>query len=203
MKEKVRLKILGLTYSQTQTGSYALVLAEEGGERRIPIMIGAFEAQAIALHLEELHPPRPLTHDLFVSFASAYEITLKEVVISKLDAGIFYSALHFYKGEDIITIDSRTSDAVALALRFKCPIYTSRDIIDRAGVIMDDQGDDNKVGEKGVDVIEGEADDMLDKGSLSVSSLDELKEMLQEAVDQEDYEKASDIQEEIGRRRKK
>jgi len=198
MEEKVRLRILGLTYSQTQTGSYALVLAEEGGDRRIPIMIGAFEAQAIALHLEELHPPRPLTHDLFKSFASAYGISLKEVVISKLAEGIFYSVLYFYKGEDIIMIDSRTSDAVALALRFKCPIYTSRDIIDRAGVILEDQGEDQKDSENGV-VVEG----FEDKESLSSNSIEELKEMLKQAVETEDYEKASDIQEEISRRKGK
>lgn len=203
MEEKVRLKILGLTYSQTQTGSYALVLAEESGDRRIPIMIGAFEAQAIALHLEELHPPRPLTHDLFKSFASAYGISLKEVVISKLAAGIFYSVLYFYKGDDIIMIDSRTSDAVALALRFKCPIYTSRDIIDRAGVIMEDKGDDQKDREKDIDIL-GSGEKLIgEKGSLSLPGLDELKEMLQQAVEEEDYEKAAEIQGEISRRQKK
>ena len=106
MQGKVRLRILGLTYSQAQTGSYALVLAEDKGERRIPIMIGAFEAQAIALHLEELHPPRPLTHDLFRNFAKAYNIELKEVFINKLEEGIFYSELVFYNGDDIIKIDS-------------------------------------------------------------------------------------------------
>lgn len=203
MEEKVRLKILGLTYSQTQTGSYALVLAEEGGDRRIPIMIGAFEAQAIALHLEELHPPRPLTHDLFKSFASAYGISLKEVMISKLAAGIFYSVLYFYKGDDIIMIDSRTSDAVALALRFKCPIYTSRDIIDRAGVIMEDKGDDQKDSEKDIDILESGKKLIVEKGSLSLPGLDELKEMLQQAVEEEDYEKAAEIQGEISRRQKK
>lgn len=203
MEEKVRLKILGLTYSQTQTGSYALVLAEESGDRRIPIMIGAFEAQAIALHLEELHPPRPLTHDLFKSFASAYGISLKEVVISKLAAGIFYSVLYFYKGDDIIMIDSRTSDAVALALRFKCPIYTSRDIIDRAGVIMEDKGDDQKDREKDIDIL-GSGEKLIgEKGSLSLPGLDELKEMLQQAVEEENYEKAAEIQGEISRRQKK
>jgi len=203
MEEKVRLKILGLTYSQTQTGSYALVLAEESGERRIPIMIGAFEAQSIALHLEELHPPRPLTHDLFKSFASAYGISLKEVLIHKLAAGIFYSVLYFYKGEEIITIDSRTSDAVALALRFKCPIYTTRDIFERAGVIMEDASEDQKAGEKEDVVQENDDEGASDKESLSLSSLDSLKEMLQQAVEEEDYEKASDIQDEIRRRQKK
>lgn len=193
MEEKVRLKILGLTYSQTQTGSYALVLAEEDGDRRIPIMIGAFEAQAIALHLEELHPPRPLTHDLFKSFSTAFGISLKEVVISKLAEGIFYSVLYFYNGEDIVKIDSRTSDAVALALRFKCPIYTSKEILDKAGIILDDQSenkDKNEEKEK-------------NSGVMAGHSLDELKDMLKEAVESEDYEKASDIQNEISRRKGK
>lgn len=203
MEEKVRLKILGLTYSQTQTGSYALVLAEEGGDRRIPIMIGAFEAQAIALHLEELHPPRPLTHDLFKSFASAYGISLKEVMISKLAAGIFYSVLYFYKGDDIIMIDSRTSDAVALALRFKCPIFTSRDIIDRAGVIMEDKSDDQEDNEKDAEILESGEKHIGEKGSLSLPDLDELKELLQQAVEEEDYEKAAEIQVEISRRQRK
>ncbi|MEA1878880.1 MAG: bifunctional nuclease domain-containing protein, partial [Bacteroidota bacterium] len=203
MEKKVRLRILGLTYSQTQTGSYALVLAEEGGDRRIPIMIGAFEAQAIALHLEELHPPRPLTHDLFKSFASAYGISLKEVMISKLAAGIFYSVLYFYKGDDIIMIDSRTSDAVALALRFKCPIFTSRDIIDRAGVIMEDKSDDEKNNENDIDILQSGETHIGEKGSLSLSDLDELKEMLQQAVEEEDYEKAAEIQVEISRRQRK
>lgn len=203
MEKKVRLRILGLTYSQTQTGSYALVLAEEGGDRRIPIMIGAFEAQAIALHLEELHPPRPLTHDLFKSFASAYGISLKEVMISKLAAGIFYSVLYFYKGDDIIMIDSRTSDAVALALRFKCPIFTSRDIIDRAGVIMEDKSDDEKNNENDIDILQSGETHIGEKGSLSLSDLDELKEMLQQAVEEEDYERAAEIQVEISRRQRK
>ncbi len=202
MEEKVKLKILGLTYSQTQTGSYALVLTEEGGDRRIPIMIGAFEAQAIALHLEELHPPRPLTHDLFKSFASAYGIKLKEVVINKLSEGIFYSVLYFFDGDDIIMIDSRTSDAVALALRFNCPIYTSREIIDRAGIIIDDNekdlGDDPDNDDIGIDKM-----DIVDKASLYSHNLDELKEMLQQAVENENYERASEIQEEIGRRKEK
>lgn len=193
MEEKVRLKILGLTYSQTQTGSYALVLAEEDGDRRIPIMIGAFEAQAIALHLEELHPPRPLTHDLFKSFSTAFGISLKEVVISKLAEGIFYSVLYFYNGEDIVKIDSRTSDAVALALRFKCPIYTSKEILDKAGIILDDQSENkNKNEEK-----------EKNSGVMAGHSLDELKDMLKEAVESEDYEKASDIQNEISRRKGK
>lgn len=194
MEGKVRLRILGLTYSQAQTGSYALVLAEENGERRIPIMIGAFEAQSIALHLEELHPPRPLTHDLFKSFAKAYSIELKEVFISKLEEGIFYSELVFYNGEDIVTIDSRTSDAVALALRFKCPIFTSREILDKAGIIME---------EKSKDITEEDEEPKGRTKAYSIKTDAELQAMLDEAVDAEDYETASRIRDEIKRREKR
>ena len=191
MHAKVRLRIVGLTYSQSQTGSYALVLSEEEGERRIPIMIGAFEAQAIALHLEELQPPRPLTHDLFRSFALAYSIELKEVFINKLEEGIFYSELVFFNGEDIVTIDSRTSDAVALALRFKCPIFTSPEILEKAGIIMEDKSKDI------ADLVE-EAEEK--KGGFSEKSAEELQEMLGQAIKSEDYELASKIRDEIKRR---
>ena len=190
MVERVKLKILGLTYSQTQTGSYALVLGEESGDRRIPIMIGAFEAQAIALHLEELHPPRPLTHDLFKSFASAFSVVLKEVVINKLEEGVFYAELYFFNGEDIVIIDSRTSDAVALALRFKCPIFTTKDIMDKAGIVLEDPPEE---GEKPI----AESDDSISYADKSKSELDEL---LSKAIDEENYEKAAEIQEEMRRR---
>ncbi|MCD6347385.1 MAG: bifunctional nuclease family protein [Bacteroidales bacterium] len=190
MVERVKLKILGLTYSQTQTGSYALVLGEEGGERRIPIMIGAFEAQAIALHLEGLHPPRPLTHDLFKSFASAFNVVLKEVVINKLEEGVFYAELYFFNGEDIVVIDSRTSDAVALALRFKCPIFTTKDILDKAGIVLEDPPEDREK-----PIVESD-----DSTSYADKSKSELNKLLSKAIDEEDYEKAAEIQEEMRRR---
>ena len=187
----MRLRIIGLTYSQSQTGSYALVLAEDKGEKRIPIMIGAFEAQAIALHLEELQPPRPLTHDLFRSFAKSYSIDLKEVFICKLEEGVFYSELVFFNGKEVVTIDSRTSDAVALALRFKCPIFTSQEILDKAGIIM---------GDKSKDIIDLKDDPPAKAIGFSEKSDSELEEMLNEAVESEDYEKASKISDEIKRR---
>jgi len=191
MSDRIKLRILGLTYSQTQTGSYALVLAEEKGERRIPIMIGAFEAQAIALHLEELNPPRPLTHDLFRSFAKSFHITLKEVVISKLEEGIFYSELFFFNGEDIVVIDSRTSDAVALALRFKCAIYTTKEIMDKAGIVLEDQPEE----------AEQDVESLVDEeGGLSGKSNKELGAMLKDAIDNEDYELAAVIKDEMKRR---
>jgi len=197
MEKKVRLKVLGLTYSQSQTGNYALVLAEEGSDRRIPIMIGAFEAQSIALHLEELNPPRPLTHDLFVSFSKAYNITLKEVVISRLSEGIFYSVLYFFDGDDIVMIDSRTSDAVALALRFKCPIYTTQEIVEDAGIILNDKEEDDDDAEELIN------DTHISYESFDEKDLDELKDMLQQAIEDEDYEKASTIQAALNKKKKK
>jgi len=197
MENKVRLKVLGLTYSQSQTGNYALVLAEEGSNRRIPIMIGAFEAQSIALHLEELNPPRPLTHDLFLSFSKAYNITLKEVVISRLSEGIFYSVLYFFDGDDIVMIDSRTSDAVALALRFKCPIYTTREIVEDAGIVLSDKDEDDE------DSVELSDNSTTSSPSYDEIGLDELNDLLQQAVEDEDYEKASEIQAELNKKNKK
>lgn len=134
---KVRLNILGLSVSQTQSGAYALVLAEEHGDRRIPIIIGPVEAQAIAIHLEGLKPPRPLTHDLIKNIALAFDITLLEVTIHKLEEGIFFSELLCEMNGKEVRIDSRTSDAIALALRFRCPIYTTEEILHKAGIILE------------------------------------------------------------------
>src|SRR6056297_1112291 len=135
--QKIRLDILGLSVSQTQSGAYALVLAEENGERRMPIIIGPVEAQAIAIQLEGLKPPRPLTHDLIKNIAQAFEIVLLEVTIYKLEEGIFYSELLCEMNGKEVKIDSRTSDAVALALRFRCPIYTTEDILSKAGIVLE------------------------------------------------------------------
>ena len=191
MANRVKLRVMGLTYSQTQTGSYALVLAEDAGKKRIPIMIGAFEAQAIALHLEELQPPRPLTHDLFRSFSMAFGVELLEVFINKLEEGIFYSELLFSNEKEEVRIDSRTSDAVALALRFKCPIYTTQEIIDKAGIILED-----KVAEQEEDFLGTEVEDE----TLEDRTMEELETLLDEAVSNEDYELASEIRDEMKRR---
>ncbi len=198
MEDKVRLRVLGLTYSQSQTGNYALVLAEEGSDRRIPIMIGAFEAQSIALHLEELNPPRPLTHDLFLSFSKAFDITLKEVVISRLHEGIFYSVLYFFDGNDIIMIDSRTSDAVALALRFKCPIYTTKEIVENAGIVLEGEEEKSLSNQKS-----DPPDQTIGRSEpYEEMDIDELQELLRQSIDNEDYEKASEIQNVIKKRKK-
>ena len=137
--EKIVLDIIGLSYSQTQSGAYALVLGEQGGKRRLPIIIGGFEAQAIAIALENMTPSRQLTHDLFKSFSDSFNIKLKEVVIYNLLEGIFYSKLICQNGSEEIEIDARTSDAIALAVRFKCPVYTFENILSKAGVILEDE----------------------------------------------------------------
>jgi bifunctional DNase/RNase len=193
--QKKKLNILGLSVSQTQSGAYALVLAEEDGDRRIPIIIGPVEAQAIAIQLEGLKPPRPLTHDLFKNLAFAFDINVSEVIIYKLEEGIFYSELVCEMGSEEIRIDSRTSDAVALALRFKCPIYTNEDILDKAGIVMESESEGP---------VEFE-DSSIEKGSKSEFenyTEKELKEMLSEAVTNENYERASKIRDELNRRKK-
>ena len=203
---KVKLNVLGISYSQTQTGAYALVLAEENGKRRIPIIVGGFEAQAIAIQLEGLKPPRPLTHDLFLSFARTFNIDLLEVTVHKLEEGVFHSKLTCDNGQRIIEIDARTSDAIALALRFKCPIYTTEDILRKAGIILDFEKeatmssgseDYNPSTPEDIDISRNSlAED------LKTSDMEHLKELLEEAVKNEDYEKASQIRDEIKRRKK-
>ncbi len=134
--KRIKLKVMGISYSQTQSGAYALLLIEENGERRIPIIIGGFEAQAIVIKLENLEPPRPLTHDLFKKFADQFKIAVIEVMIYKLEDGVFFSKLVCNNGEKEYSIDSRTSDAVAIALRFGCPIYIDEDILEKAQIIQ-------------------------------------------------------------------
>ena len=185
--QKIKLNILGLSVSQSQSGAYALVLAEENGDRRIPIIIGPIEAQSIAIQLEGLKPPRPLTHDLFKYMASSFDIMVLEVIIYKLEEGIFYSELVCIREDKQITIDSRTSDAVALALRFDCPIYTTEEILERAGIVIE---------------FENEQGQARGKYEYEKYTSAELSQMLEGAVHDEDYEKASAIRDEINRRKK-
>lgn len=201
---KIKLNVLGISYSQTQTGAYALVLTEEHGERRIPIIIGGFEAQAIAIQLEGLKPPRPLTHDLFLNFAISFGINLIEVNIYRLEEGVFYSKLICNNGGKDIMIDARTSDAIALALRFKCPIYTTEEIMQKSGIVIDieESGKTKPSVSKeptieNQDKIKKEADRSLYK-DLDVDALEKL---LDEAVRNEEYEKASIIRDEINKRK--
>lgn len=195
---KIKLNVLGLSYSQTQTGAYALVLSEEGGDRRIPIIIGGVEAQSIAIQLEELEPPRPLTHDLFKSFAEAFAVNVVEVNIYRLEEGIFYSELICEKGLDRIRIDSRTSDAVAIALRFRCPIFTTEDIIEKAGIVLSLERDPEEPLSSGQQEVESSVPEK--RNQFTDYSLIQLRGMLDDAVRDEDYERASLIRDEIGRR---
>ena len=167
--EKIRLQVLGLSYNHSNSGAYALVLSEEAGDRRIPIIIGGVEAQAIAIQLEGLTPPRPLTHDLFVSFAEAFNIMVEEIYIYKLKDGVFYSELVCTDGKTRIRIDSRTSDAVALALRFKVPIFTSREIMEKAGIILDIEDEDKQT-------------TTAETSQKSTHTREELNAKLQEAI---------------------
>jgi len=196
--QKVRLNIIGLSVSQTQSGAYALVLAEENGERRIPIIIGPVEAQAIAIQLEGLKPPRPLTHDLIKNIALAFDIALLEVNIYKLEEGIFYSELLCEMDGKEIKIDSRTSDAVALALRFRCPIYTTEDILKKSGIILDIIDENLPLGDFSENIESGKSE----ISNYSRYSLQELNEMIDDAVQNEDYEKASIIRDELKKRKK-
>ncbi|MES2630207.1 MAG: bifunctional nuclease family protein [Bacteroidota bacterium] len=185
--EKIKLNIVGLSYSQTQSGAYALLLAEEFGHRRLPIVIGGNEAQAIAIELEKMSPSRPLTHDLFKRFATAFDIEIREVIIYNLVEGIFFAKMVCKQGDNVEEIDARTSDAIAIAVRFNCPIYTYEFILGSAGIILEDE----KVStENPVPVEEDES-----------TSLDELEQQLEEALANEDYELASRIRDEINKRK--
>ncbi|MDX9725050.1 MAG: bifunctional nuclease family protein [Bacteroidales bacterium] len=195
--KRVKLKVLGISYSQTQSGAYALILVEENGDRRVPIIIGGFEAQAIVIKLENLEPPRPLTHDLFRSFAGEFNISIIEVMIYKLEEGVFYSRLLCNNGEKELSIDSRTSDAVALALRFGCPIYIASEILDKAGITV--TASETETAE------EDDNDNLFDAGGSKYEnySEDELYKMIDEAVKTEDYERAASIRDEIEKRKKR
>jgi len=196
--KKIPLDIVGLSYSQTQSGAYALLLNESKGKRRLPIIIGGFEAQAIAIEMENMKPSRPLTHDLFKNFAETFEIKLKEVIIYNLVEGIFYAKLICARDNNEVEIDARTSDAIALAVRFNCPVYTYEFILNSAGIVMDDDLiKEGSVKEANVEKkVEKQEEDIRKK------SPEELKEMLQKALDREDYERASRIRDEINARKK-
>ncbi|MCX6269997.1 MAG: bifunctional nuclease family protein [Bacteroidetes bacterium] len=195
--EKIKLEIIGLSYSQSQSGAYALILGETEGNRRLPIIIGGFEAQAIAIELEKIKPTRPLTHDLFRNFADKFGIVITEVIINKFHEGVFYSKLVCFDGEKTLEIDSRTSDAVALALRFHCPIYTYEQIMSTAGVIMNEDTQD-EITDTEPDT---EKDTQGQQDMFESHSLSELESMLSKAIENEDYEKASLIRDEIKRRK--
>ena len=195
--KRVKLKVMGISYSQTQSGAYALILVEENGERRIPIIIGGFEAQAIVIKLENLDPPRPLTHDLFKKFADEFNISVVEVIIHKLEEGVFFSQLICNNGEKEYSIDSRTSDAVALALRFGCPIFIAEEILEKAGIAINPTNSELSA--------PNEIDSLFETESTKYDSYsdEELYKIIDEAIKTEDYERAAAVRDEIEKRKKK
>jgi uncharacterized protein len=198
--EKIRLNILTLQFSQTQSGAYALILAEESGNRRLPIIIGGYEAQAIAVEMENMTPKRPLTHDLFKNFALSFKIDITEVVIYRLAEGIFYSKLICTNGDTNVEIDARTSDAIAMAVRFNCPIYTFEDILSQAGVATDD--DANPYADSPGEAPPKKKESAPKPEEYSSMSEEELQESLMKAIDDEAYETASKIRDELNKRKK-
>jgi len=203
----VKLTIKGISYSQTQNGAYALILNEVDGERKLPIVIGAFEAQSIAIALEkEIKPPRPLTHDLFKSFADRFDIVVKQVIIHKLVDGVFYSSIICERDKIEEIIDARTSDAIALALRFSAPIFTYKNMLDKAGIYLNINSDESEVDKSDDDVLSTsetfgiENSDSISENAYKKQSLSELHDLLEGAVQDEDYEKAARIRDEISKR---
>jgi uncharacterized protein len=207
--DKIKLDILGLSSSQSQSGSFALVLGEESGNRRLPIIIGMFEAQAIAIEIEKVVPNRPMTHDLFKSFAGAFNYSVEEIVISDLKEGVFFSKIICSDGIRQVEIDARPSDAIAIGIRFDVPIYTYETILSEAGIVLNEFNDEE---EDDDDDEEAEGDEVessfVKKESLAASSedsiknysTDQLKSMLDDAIQKEDYEKAVRIRDELNNR---
>jgi bifunctional DNase/RNase len=206
--KKIQLEILGLSSSQSQSGSFALILGEKGGNRRLPIIIGMFEAQSIAIQIEKISPNRPLTHDLFKSFAEHVHVVILEVVISDLKEGVFYSRIVCSDGATTFDIDARPSDAIAIGLRFGVPIYTVESVLSEAGIILSDLDEAESETE---DEDEDDEDDDSDSPRPSRAqpeprdpsgqvSLDELTKMLAQALEKEDYEKAAKIRDELNKR---
>lgn len=197
---RIQLKVLGISYSQIQTGAYALILAQIDGPYRIPVVIGATEAQSIAIMMENIIPPRPMTHDLFVSFAHAFGVKLKEVFIYKFEDGIFSSELTFSDGERQIVLDSRTSDAIGIAMRSKAPIYTTREIIDETGFIMEehDISDDD---EASTESSHSSVSHTNDEPKIENYSIEELERTLDRLIREENYEEAAKVSEILKRKR--
>ncbi len=200
--KKIELEIVALSHSITQTHSYAVVLGEVNGLRRLPIVIGGFEAQAIAVALEKMQPSRPLTHDLMKNFMNAFAIDLLEIIICDLQEGIFYSKLVCSSENDTVEIDSRTSDAIALAVRFGCPVYTYENILESAGILMEDSSATGKK-KKSKQEVMVEQDNPTGNEDLKTMTLPELNNLLNEVLDREDYIRAIAIRDEINSRSRK
>lgn len=206
-KDRIRLKVLGISYSQIQSGAYALILAQIGGPYRIPVVIGAAEAQSIALRMESITPPRPMTHDLFVSFAHAFGIKLREVFIYRFEDGIFSSELTFSDDERTIVIDSRTSDAIAIAMRTGAPIFTTPEILEETGFLLEEssQEDEDEAAAADAPVFVEEEDDIADGEAapkIENYTVEELQKLLGRLIEQENYEEAARVNEIIKRKQK-
>ncbi len=202
--QKVRLTIKGLSYSERQTGAYALLLAEEEGQRKLPIVIGGFEAQSIAIALEKaVSPPRPLTHDLFKNVLGTFQVTIKEVIIHKIKDGVFYASIIAEREGKQEVIDARPSDAVALAVRYQCPIFTTENVLNKAGMILEEEQSEKP------NVVRVEEEESAveaqptSENPIGSASLKDLHRMMQKAVASEDYELAARIRDEIDKRQKK
>lgn len=198
--KKIELDIVALSHSVTQSHNYAVVLGEHEGSRRLPIVIGGFEAQAIAVAMERMTPNRPLTHDLFKNTLETFEVELKEVIINNLLDGIFYARLICIKEGEVVEIDSRTSDALAMAVRFNCPIYTYEFILDAAGVILEEGDDEPEEGSAPAATTKKKKKKAASGNALSQYSDEDLSTMLNEVLEEEDYERAAEIRDEIKRR---
>jgi uncharacterized protein len=202
--DKIKLEILGLSSSQSQSGSFALVLGEVGSNRRLPIIIGMFEAQAIAIEIEKIIPNRPMTHDLFKSFAGAFNFTVKEVIISDLKEGVFFAKIICDDGINTTEIDARPSDAIAIGLRFNAPFYTFETILSEAGIVLSEEGEEEKEQPAAKPRSKKESSSSSSKKSfndqLKDQTFEKLQEMLSKAIEKEDYEKAAKIRDEMNRR---
>lgn len=196
--DRIRLKVMGLSYSQIQAGAYALILAQVGGPYRIPVVIGAAEAQSIALKMESITPPRPMTHDIFVSFAHAFGVKLTEVFIYKFEDGIFSSEMTFSDGERTVTIDSRTSDAIAIAMRTGAPIFTTPEILDETGFEMEVKEEGDRDDDNAQDFADDEGHS---EPKLENYAVEELEKTLQKLIDREEYEEAAKVAEILKRKR--
>lgn len=197
--KKIQLEILGLSSSQSQTGSFALVLGERDGNRRLPIIIGMFEAQSIAIQIEKINPNRPLTHDLFKTFAEQMSVNITEILISDLKEGVFYSKIMCTDGEKEFELDARPSDAIAIGLRFGVPIYTVESVLSEAGIILSDLEEEEDESEE-MAVKSTSSTTSSAKEPLNQTSVDDLNKMLNEALEKEDYERAAKIRDELNKR---
>lgn len=204
MDDRIRLKVIGISYSQLQSGAYALLLSEENGPHKIPIVIGSSEAQSIAIKMEGIIPPRPLTHDLFVSFAHAFGVKLAEVFIYKFEDGIFYSELTFSDGSRSVQLDARTSDAIAIAMRTHTPIFTTPEVVSETGFILDEnEVDDNSSDQKDIDEdAEIPGVDYFAEPKLENYAIEELERTLMQLTEDENYEEAARVNEILQRKKK-